>query len=69
MKTKRNLSGIYFREKNNKGKFENVTFEDLPEKRQDEILEKNSHDWTKSLVKALSSVINDLGDQFDIVNS
>ena len=39
MKTRRNLSGIYFRSKNEEtGKYENVVFEDLSDEEQDEMM-------------------------------
>lgn len=73
LKTKRNLSGIYFRFKNESGEnesgeYENRAFEDLPEKEQDEILNsKSDNEWLKSLIKQLANTINTLGEQFDIV--
>ena len=68
MKTKRNLSGIYFRAKNElTGKFDNIVFEDLSEEQQDEILNSGqSEQWFKSMIKHLSNTINTIGDEFDI---
>jgi hypothetical protein len=67
MKTKRNLSGIYFRSKNEEtGKYENVVFEDLSETEQDNILDVKSIEFIKSLAKQLASTINHIGDNFDL---
>jgi hypothetical protein len=66
MKTKRNLSGIYFRVKNPEGKFENVVFEDLAEQQQDEVMNGRPEEWLKSLSKQLASTLNDIGEVFDI---
>ena len=68
MKTRRNLSGIYFRSQNaESGKWENVVFEDLPESEQDEILNKASNEWLKSMIKSLCKTINHIGDSFDLM--
>ena len=68
MKTKRGLSGIFFRHKNEAtGKMENVVFEDLPEERQNEIMDGWPAESLKSMIKQLSKTINDIGDQFDIL--
>lgn len=68
MKSRRNLSGIYFRSKNEEtGKYENVVFEDLSEKEQDEMMNGRSEEWLKSLAKQLSNTINSIGDQLDLV--
>ncbi len=66
MKTKRNLSGIYFRAKNPEGKFENVVFEDLSEQQQDEVMNERPEEWLKSLSKQLANTLNDVGEIFDI---
>ena len=64
---KRGLSGIYFRAKNEEtGKFENVVFEDLTEKQQDEMMNGRSEEWLKSLSKQLANTLRTIGDQFDI---
>jgi len=68
MKEKRNLSGIYFRFKNPKtNKWENRTFEDLPEDKQDEYMANHNTDWTKSLAKQLANALNDIGNQFNLI--
>lgn len=68
MKTRRNLSGIFFREKNHKtGKWENVCFEDLPEDRQKEIVAKNGKEWVGNLAIILSNTLNEIGDQLDLM--
>lgn len=67
MKTKRSLSGIYFRVKNEEiKKFDNVVFEDLSEQQQDEMMNGRSEEWLKSLAKQLANVLNDIGEQFNI---
>ena len=67
MKVKRGLSGIYYRSKNTEtGKFENVVFEDLNTEEQDKILEGASEEYLKNMVKRLSEVINDIGNQLDL---
>jgi hypothetical protein len=68
MKTKRNLSGIYFRSKNTEtGKFDNVVFEDLTEEEQDKYMQGRPDEWLKSLAKQLADTINKIGEQFDIL--
>jgi hypothetical protein len=67
MKTKRKISGYFFRVKNiETGNIDTRTFEDLTEEQQDEILNGRSVEWLKSMVKGLAGVINIIGDQFDI---
>ena len=67
MKTKRGLSGIYFRSKNEEtGKFENVAFEDLEVDKQDTYMKDRNKKWLKSLAKQLANTLNDIGDQFEI---
>lgn len=69
MKIKRKLSGIYFRSKNEEiGKFDNIVFEDLSEKEQDEIMNRCSLYYLKGLVKQLANTLNDIGNQLDIIN-
>ncbi len=63
---KRNLSGIYFREKID-GKWDNVCFEDCSEEKQDEILSMKNQEFVKNLAKMLGKTIRELGDKFDIV--
>ncbi len=67
MKERRNLSGMYFRSKNEEtGKWDNVCFEDLTTEEQDEQLNGRNEEWLKSLVKGLANTLNEIGDQFDI---
>jgi len=61
MKTKRKISGYFF-----KVNGETLSFEDLSDEQQDEILNGRSVEWLKSMVKGLAGVINMIGDQFDI---
>lgn len=57
MKTKRSLSDIYFRVKNEEiKKFDNVVFEDLSEQQQDEMMNGRSEEWLKSLAKQLANI-------------
>lgn len=65
-KIKRNLSGIFFREKIN-NKWQNVCFEELSEKSQDRILEIKSPQFIKNLAKMLGKTIMELGEQFDLM--
>lgn len=67
-KTKRNLSGIYFRSQNEETKkWENVCFEDLPSEEQTEIIESKSEDFVRNLAKMLADTINEIGDKLDIM--
>jgi hypothetical protein len=69
MKTQRNLSGIYFRAKNEEtGKWDNITFEDLSEEEQDKRLDGRDTEWVKSLAKQLANTINRIAEQFDIIS-
>jgi hypothetical protein len=65
---KRNISGIYFRFKNEEtGEMENRVFEDLPPEYQDKMMEGRTIEWTKSLAKQLANSLRDVADKFDIV--
>ena len=66
MKTKRNLSGVYFRHKESDGSWGNRCFEDLSEDKQDEILNFYDNDALKRLIKQLAKVLNTIGAKFDI---
>lgn len=67
MKAKRNLSGIYFRIKDEESeRWGPLVFEDLTEEQQDELLKGRTGEWLSSLVKKLANTINRIGDQFDI---
>lgn len=67
-KTKRSISGIYFRYQNpDNNRWENWCFEDLPEEKQREILNtKADPDWLKSLAISLANTLNRISEQFDI---
>lgn len=52
MIVKRNLSGIYFRSKNN-GMWDNIVFEDLNPEEQDRVMENRNIQWLKSLIEKL----------------
>ena len=67
MKTKRGLSGIYFRFKNEEsGKWENRVFEDLPKENQLDIIKQNGNEWLQQMVITLAQRLYDIGEQFDI---
>lgn len=65
MKTQRNLSGVYFRERIGDG-WGHVCFEDLNKSKQEEILEAHDPEWLKSLVLILAGTLNEIGEQLDI---
>jgi hypothetical protein len=68
MKSKRGLSGIYFRSKNQEtGKYESVVFEDLSESEQKEVIKNYSKEQLISLSMLLANTINEIGEMFDIV--
>ena len=67
MKTKRNLSGIYFRYKEEDSSWGNRCFEDLPKNDQIKYLEGKSEEWLKSMIVKLSDTLNEIGNQFDII--
>ncbi len=63
----RNLSGIFFRHKNEStGKFENVCFEELPETRQREIVKVNTQEWSENMIVMLANTIREIGDDCDL---
>jgi SMC interacting uncharacterized protein involved in chromosome segregation len=54
MKVRRNLSGIYFRSKNEKTEeWTNVVFEDLSLEEQDRVMKNREIQWLKSLIDKL----------------
>jgi hypothetical protein len=67
-KTKRSISGIYFRYQNpDNQRWENWCFEDLPESKQKEILDtKTDSEWIKGLAISLANTLNRITEQFDI---
>jgi hypothetical protein len=64
---RRNLSGIFFREKIN-GKWENVCFEECSEEKQRKIFKENEPEFVENLAIMLGDVIKRLGDEFDIIS-
>jgi hypothetical protein len=69
MKTKRNLSRIYFRSQDPETKKWGCrVFEDLSEEEQDKYMTDRSEEWLKSLAKQLANTLNLIGDQFDIMS-
>lgn len=68
MKTKRNLSGIYFRSKNKDGKWDNIVFEDLSEEEQMDKMSSYNKDELMRLAILLANAINRIAEQFDIMS-
>jgi hypothetical protein len=66
MKTKRNLSGIYFRCQNENGEWDNVCFEDLTREDQEKSIKDKTTLWLCSLAFHLADTINEIGEKFDI---
>lgn len=66
MKIKRNLSGIFFMEKDESGKIQSICFEDLTEAQQDEILNSKSPEVVKGLAKQLANTLNDIGNDLEL---
>lgn len=70
MKVKRNLSGVYFRSKNEEtGKFDNVVFEDLSEEAQYEVMKERSVEWLRNMIKILADTINEIGEHTGIAKN
>jgi len=67
MKTKRNLSGIYYRYDNPETGTENRCFEDLPSEEQDRILASEDVEFAKRLAKRLAEVLNEIGNEFNLI--
>jgi len=65
MKTRRNLSGVYFRVKDT-GEWCNVCFEELTREEQDNVMTGKDEVWLRSLVKQLSFILNEIGEKFDL---
>ena len=65
MKTKRNLSGIFFRVRRG-DKFENICFEDLNADEQCQMMEGQSKEWLMNLSQRLADVLNEVGTACDI---
>ena len=64
---KRGLSGIYFRSKDEETKkWDNIVFEELPEKEQDVILEEYDKEALKRLAKMLANTIKVIGNTMDL---
>lgn len=66
MKKNRELDGVYFRVERD-GKWQNVCFTDLTKEEIETVVGERSADWWKSLALILKGVINDIGEQFDIM--
>ena len=65
----RNISGVYFRYQNpENGKWENWTFEDLPEEKQNEILNTKAIEFVKSMALIMSKRLREICDKFDIIS-
>lgn len=68
MKTKRNLSGMFFRCQEEDGSWGNRVFEDLDLTEQMKVLADKDENWLKSCILTLAGTINVIGDQFDIMS-
>ena len=66
MKKNRELDGVYFRVERD-GKWQNICFTDLTEEEIETVVGERSTEWWKSLALILKGVINDIGEQFNIV--
>lgn len=67
MKVRRNLSGVFFRSKNEEtGKFDNVVFEDLSEEEQNKFMEGRNEEWLRHMVKIMANTINEIGEETGI---
>ena len=66
-KTKRNLSGVYFRyhdpQSNESGR---ATFEDLPLEEQNKIMEGYDREKLQALILHLANTLNRIGDDLDL---
>ena len=67
MKTKRSLSGCYFRFKNpDTDKWENWCFEDLPTEEQNKIMKEHDIEWARRMIILLADTINEIGEHTNI---
>ena len=66
MKKNRELDGVYFRVERD-GKWQNICFTDLTEEEIESVVGERPKEWWKSLALILKGVINDIGEQFNIV--
>lgn len=64
---KRNLDGVYFREKNEDDKWDNICFSDMTEDQMRRQMKGRSEEWLKSMCIILAKALREIGDQFDIV--
>ncbi len=46
---------------------ENICFEDLPESEQGKILDSKEGQFVKGIAKHLANILNDIGEQLDII--
>jgi len=68
MKTKKNLSGTFFRSQNTEtGKWESRCFEDIDSKQQIAIIKKANPEFALNLTLRLADALNELGDKLKIV--
>lgn len=65
MKTKRNLSGIFFRVRRD-DKFENICFEELNADEQCQIMAGQGKEWLTNIAQRLADVLNEVGTACDI---
>ena len=67
MVERRNLSGVFFRQKNEEtGEYESVCFEELREQEKKRVLETRTLEWKDMMIMILCETLNKIGDQFNI---
>jgi hypothetical protein len=67
MVERRNLSGVFFRQKNEEtGEYENVCFEELRKQEKKRVLETRTLEWKDMMIMKLCDTLNKIGDQFNI---
>ena len=62
----RNLDGVFFRAKDENGKWNSVCFTDLSEQSQKDATNERTNEWLQSLVLSLANSLRTIGDEFDI---
>ncbi len=66
-KTKRSLSGVFFRHQNETTKkWENWCFEDLPKEEQERIVYSYSTDQLIQLIRILANTLNEVGEEANV---
>ena len=62
----RKLSGIFFRTKDEDGKYVNRCFEDLAEEEQQRVMKDRDAEWLRGLATQLAKTIKEIGEQFNL---